>query len=381
MRRTFIALSLVMLCLVLAACNLPKAGDASGPETAGTQAALTVEAIRTTDPSPSPLPQETSTGSTPATASPLPTSTAPAQDTPVPQNTSAPSPTPPACDAADFGGDVTIPDGSIIPAGSKFVKTWRLKNTGTCTWTTAYSIVFVDGTSFGAPAATNLQVTVAPGDSAEISIELTAPNNNGDYRGNFKLRNPSGLVFGTGSNRTAPFYADIKVAAPQSTGNGYSLVDNYCSAEWTTQVGAITCKESNASSKGYVIRTTSPALESGAVDDEPGLITVPATGPNAYIRASFPLLVPQSGDRFRSIVGCEYQATSCRVRFALEYREGSGQIQSLGSWSETYDGSFTNVDVDLSSLAGRNIQFMLVVYSDSGNGGDKALWLKPRIER
>ena len=47
------------------------------------------------------------------------------------------------CDAAAFVRDVTIPDGTIVEPGRDFTKTWRLKNVGTCSWTTAYALVFV----------------------------------------------------------------------------------------------------------------------------------------------------------------------------------------------------------------------------------------------
>ncbi len=57
------------------------------------------------------------------------------------------------CNSAGFVKDVSVPDGTEIAAGAKFTKTWRLVNSGTCTWTTAYDLVFVDGSAMGAPAA------------------------------------------------------------------------------------------------------------------------------------------------------------------------------------------------------------------------------------
>src|SRR5262245_15348685 len=46
------------------------------------------------------------------------------------------------CDAASFVTDVTYPDGALVGRGSSFTKIRRLKNIGTCTWTTSYAIVF-----------------------------------------------------------------------------------------------------------------------------------------------------------------------------------------------------------------------------------------------
>src|ERR1051326_6274102 len=57
------------------------------------------------------------------------------------------------CDAAAFVNDVTYPDGSAVALGGTFTKIWRLKNVGTCTWTTSYALVYVTGERFDAPAA------------------------------------------------------------------------------------------------------------------------------------------------------------------------------------------------------------------------------------
>src|SRR5512143_426233 len=54
-----------------------------------------------------------------------------------------------SCDWAQFVADVTIPDGTQIQPGATFTKTWRLKNIGYCTWTTAYSMVYDSGTQMG----------------------------------------------------------------------------------------------------------------------------------------------------------------------------------------------------------------------------------------
>src|SRR5512143_599465 len=53
-------------------------------------------------------------------------------------------------DWAQFVADVTIPDGTRFAPSATFQKTWRLKNIGTATWTTAYSLVFDSGDRFGA---------------------------------------------------------------------------------------------------------------------------------------------------------------------------------------------------------------------------------------
>src|SRR6187455_1853414 len=67
------------------------------------------------------------------------------------------------CDWAQFVSDVTVPDGTIFQPGATFTKTWRLKNIGTCTWTTAYSMVFDSGEKMGSTVSVNFQASVPPG--------------------------------------------------------------------------------------------------------------------------------------------------------------------------------------------------------------------------
>ena len=53
---------------------------------------------------------------------------------------------------ATYLADVTIPDNTVIPPGTSFVKTWKLRNDGNCAWgpgTTVDSMMFVGGTMMG----------------------------------------------------------------------------------------------------------------------------------------------------------------------------------------------------------------------------------------
>jgi len=80
-----------------------------------------------------------------------------------------------------FVKDVTIPDGQVIPPGTQFVKTWRIKNIGTTTWTANYKVRLYGGNSFGAPSSFLLAQEVKPNTEVDISIEFTAPSQTGEY--------------------------------------------------------------------------------------------------------------------------------------------------------------------------------------------------------
>ncbi len=84
--------------------------------------------------------------------------------------------------------DVTVPDGSRLKPAQTFVKTWRLKNNGTCQWTTGYAVVFAKGNSLGAPLQVSFPTVAAPGASVDVAVKMTAPGTPGTYRG--QLANP-----------------------------------------------------------------------------------------------------------------------------------------------------------------------------------------------
>ncbi len=67
-----------------------------------------------------------------------------------------------------------------------------------------------------------------------------------------------------------------------------------------------------------------------------------------------PLQCRQATD-FRTIVNCQHNSKKCDVIFRLDYKN-NGQIKTLASWHEVYEGNYYPVDLDLSSLAGRDCE-------------------------
>ncbi|NIS81302.1 MAG: hypothetical protein GTO14_14115, partial [Anaerolineales bacterium] len=116
--------------------------------------------------------------------------------------------------------DVTIPDGEELAPGENFTKTWRLQNNGSCTWTSSYSLVFDQGDSMDGPPSKQLTAgTVGPGDTLDISVDLTAPASPGTFKGFWKLRNGSGVIFGIGAAGTTAFWVEIEVVPVTTTVN------------------------------------------------------------------------------------------------------------------------------------------------------------------
>ena len=122
----------------------------------------------------------------------------PVPEPPAPEPGTEPAPALTCADRAAFVSDVTIPDGMYVPAGQPFIKTWRLRNAGTCTWTTNYALVFVAGHRIGGPLSVPLSHPVAPDETVDLSVTLVAPSVNDAYEGKWQLRNAAGRAFGSG---------------------------------------------------------------------------------------------------------------------------------------------------------------------------------------
>jgi hypothetical protein len=199
-----IAALMAIATLAISACNFP---GLQTPDPFPTYAAQTVEARLTsavidqpTQETPPPVP------TTPAPATATDTLEAPTEtNTPIPTQTEIP------CNRATFIQDVTIPDGTDLEPGESFTKTWRLRNAGSCTWNSSYELLFKDGDAMSGPASKDLSGSVSPGETVDISVDLKAPNSEGDYKGFWWLRSDAGIVFGVGSSADVPFFVDIDV--------------------------------------------------------------------------------------------------------------------------------------------------------------------------
>ncbi len=142
------------------------------------------------------------------TATPTPTLALPTV-TPPPARTPAPACT----DRLTFIGDVTIPDRTNVLPGTAFVKTWRLRNDGTCTWNADYALIFYGGDGMQGRSPASLPGIVVPGQTVDVSITLVAPAGNGTYRGEWILRNGAGRLLGLGPSGVSPFWVQIVVGS------------------------------------------------------------------------------------------------------------------------------------------------------------------------
>jgi Ig-like domain-containing protein len=134
-----------------------------------------------------PLPTDTSI---PATTEAASTTTVP----PVAQVTNAQGTTVALCDSLSFVADVTVPDDTSMSPGQDFLKTWRVKNTGSCPWGAGYKLVYAYGDKMDGQFQ-GLTGVVQPGQEVEVSVQFKAPNAANQYLSAWQLSNPKGITF------------------------------------------------------------------------------------------------------------------------------------------------------------------------------------------
>ena len=358
--------------LVLSACNLPSnLPKTEEPNAIYTQAALTFQA-QLNQPAASP------TFSAPTLPPPQPTNTALSLPTLAATSIPLASATP-VCDQGRFIKDVSIPDGSTFAPGDTFTKTWRLQNAGTCTWS-GYSLVFDSGDSMGGTSPVTIG-TVAPGQEVDLSVNMTAPATNGSYRGYWRIRSASGILIPIlDGHQGTSFFVDIKVGTFSS---GYDFYTKAPSAVWITSAGSISFGGPDSDTNGFAMYKDGKKMEDGTSPATKVLETHPQFVDNGVISGRFPAYTVVTGEHFTARIGfLALSDGSCgtgNAKFQLNYKEGGGSVTPLGEWTETCDGSLKSIDVDLTPLKGKTVEFVLAVLANGSSAQDWAVWIQPQI--
>jgi hypothetical protein len=184
--------SLAAAALLLSACA--KATEAPSPtpdpNTQLTVVAQTVSAERTRSaqltPTLTKTPQPTATRAATATSS-LPSATPTSAFTATATKSLVP-------DKAEFVSQ-NIADGTKFNPGTLFTLTWTVKNVGTSTWNTSYLLRLYAGNALGSPASIKFPKEVKPGESVELTLNMTAPAAGGSYQSTWVMTNASGVNF------------------------------------------------------------------------------------------------------------------------------------------------------------------------------------------
>jgi hypothetical protein len=393
----------VILCGVFALCACfpfglvaPPTADSGATDTAiveGVLARLTVDAGYTA------VAQLTEIAGGAATTTPPPKKRSTPTLTMAPTNTialsptalpSTPTPLPPTatptlaqpltpCNWAEFVLDVTAPVDVIVQTGTTFNKVWRVRNIGSCTWTTSYTLVFTGGNLAGS-LTVSMPFDVLPGQSVDLSVPINVPTIPGIYQGTWMLRAVNGELFGFGPNASGPL--QVRLTAYRSTpvsNYAFDIAASYCSASWRSAVSTLACQGNTQDPAGSVTLLNTPPFEA-ATGGGYGLWTRPNTRRNGWISGQMPAYTIQNGDHFMAEVGCLSGSPGCDVTFQLDYQTSNGVIHNLGKWRETYDGRTTIIDINLSAISDQLVYFILTVNNNGVPQDANAFWLMPRVE-
>ena len=140
-----------------------------------------------------------------------------AAPTPVPAQLKPTPPPPAACvNGMTYVADLTYNDYNMtapprLAPGQPFVKGWRVRNSGACTWDSSYSLAYASGNSLAAQMGgqpVNVKGTVAPGATYDFEVNLVAPPQPGIYQGFWQIRDGRSTAFGK------KVYAGIQVTGP-----------------------------------------------------------------------------------------------------------------------------------------------------------------------
>jgi hypothetical protein len=222
--------------------------------------------------------------------------------------------------------------------------------------------------------------SVGPGQEIELSVTLTAPSTNGTYRSYWRIRNPSGVFLPIlNGHQGQSFFVEIKVGAVSS---GYDFYTKATSATWISGAGNLSFGGPDTNTDGFVMYRDGKKVEGGTSASKV-LETHPQFVNDGVISGRFPAYTVVTGEKFTAQIGflslTEGTCGAGDAVFQLNYREGGGSVTPLGSWTETCDGTLRSVSVDLSPLAGKNIEFILAILANGPSTQDWAVWIRPQI--
>ncbi|NMB54907.1 MAG: hypothetical protein GYA15_09420 [Leptolinea sp.] len=282
-------------------------------------------------------------------------------------------------DYAAYVSDVTIPDGTMVPPGTSFVKTWAIRNAGSCTWTPNYKMVWVGADPMGSEHSVQMTTqNVAPGQTAYVSVTLTAPTELKKHVfSQWKMMNSNGQVFGAMGNDGVEryLYSEIYV------GNTYNFVTNLCSATWSTSAGILPCPGNKNDPRGFVLLNSAPAIEGGVKENEPAIVMHPPDEADSFIVGQYPPIVVPEGSNLVLHFGCLEGYTKCNVRFRIAYSIEGGAEQELLNRVHGF-GEWEYVSINLTqnnrfAMMNKAVSFLFYFYPMEGSSDNYAFLFSP----
>ena len=265
---------------------------------------------------------------------------------------------------AVFVTDITLLDGSVVPAGSEFHKVWAVKNSGTTSWPAGTRLVHVSGFSAkvagGASRVKSFAVAAAaPGEVVEVQCECKAPDASGRYMDFWRLSSPDGKRFGD------RLWVDISVEAEGDLAR--SSLDGTGSPAAGSD-GTMTGSHQSLSSSSFVAPSLNAAGKAASVPPSEAPSVASSSG------AHSPRVAPSSSGFSvpshlapSSAAGSEFESvqagTASRAGSEGVYLSGDEDASSDEDEDESSDESSSESDSDLSTSSDEDdseVEFVLV---------------------
>ena len=214
----------------------------------------------------------------------------------------------------------------------------------------------------------------------------------GTYKGIWSFEDNTGQQFGLGSSANGQIWVQVKVVLaptntptplPESTQTSeptseptiepiavipfnapsletltYDMVSQICSAQWLINNVQQPCPGPSSETQNSISLVTLPTLEDGSMLINPAIMISPSNT-NGSIQGIYPEYLVEPGDHFRAIASCEANSISCSALLRVSYQDSSNAITDLWAVGEFYDQKYTQIDIDLSALAGQKVKFIL----------------------
>jgi hypothetical protein len=322
---------------------------------------------------------QTSSSSSASSALPPPLPPPPAT-----QSASAAASSAACVNASAFVADVTVPDGTNIAPNQEFSKVWRLSNRGTCPWGAGYHLVHTSGTAMTTSLAVAAPNT-APGATADIAVPLKAPASAGAVTGVWRMRAPSGVLFGnsvtvkinvgcSGTPNIPSFTASTTNIAPGGSSTlNWGAVTNADSAEIDQGIGGVATPGSRSVSPGSTTTYTLTARCGGSVATRQVTITVAGLPPppppignfsGSWFHNFGTMTLTQSGSSVTGTYQNDFDGISGTISGTVSGNTltgawliagGTGNLQfTLSGAGNTFDGNWDTLNTWCGAKSGVN---------------------------
>jgi len=172
----------------------------------------------------------------------------------------------------------------------------------------------------------------------------------------------------------------IPFSAPGLETLAYDFVSEICSAHWFSNNVEQPCPGSSSEAQNTIRLVTMPTLEDGTTLNNPAIM-VSAGATNGSIQGIYPEYLVQPGDHFKAIASCEANSITCSALLRVSYQDSSNSIVDLWAVGEFNDQKYTQIDIDISALAGQKIIIILDVTPLNTDPGNHVFWASPGIHR